>query len=246
MLGIVFLTPAWDIERMKKFKFPVFVIVVFVCFSILIPASASAAWWNPISWFNKSDRNEGRVEQIDPSLKEMDNTDTQQESNSNPSTEPKVVEKIRTEVIKIDNPALQARIDELVKQNLELNSKINSYISSLNECREEVSSKPVALTEEEIRGEKLAEIDEQILSVIEQYLSVSTSDNIVFNDGRTHAQYNSDSFGTINTLLNSYRIADKGRLAYENLPRNVKTLKEGRAHVLDLKNYLINSYMRYR
>src|ERR1035437_9042679 len=71
----------------------------------IIPSILFASWWNPLSWFNKSD---STIKQVQP--KQSVNTQTPQE---NVIEKPTIQEKTVVKTITVDNPELQKKIDEL-------------------------------------------------------------------------------------------------------------------------------------
>ena len=212
--------------------------ITIIALSLGIPQVTFAAWWNPISWF-RNNQNTENIKQSDLVPYEGIAVDKNPKKVTESPARQDVVEKTVTKVIEVDNPVLQARIDALVKQNDELNSRISSYISRLNECREQTPTKSATLTAKEEKEQKLADIDVQILYKIDRYLS-ATGGTTTFNDGST-----SNSFITeINLLLESYRVVDE-RMLYKNLPPRA-TFQEGKENMQNLKNYLVDSYIKYR
>ncbi|MDO8729103.1 MAG: hypothetical protein Q7K26_04425 [bacterium] len=237
---------------------------------ILLPQVAFAAWWNPFSWFRAEEGQNDVQETKDDSKQPCSAddpiglfTDCEAETTDDPNDplgilnddsqnkEEKVVEKIVTKTITVDNPELQKKINSLITENITLQTKINSQsslVQQLNSCRADLIELKGAtkintadsVVEEKIKG-RLLEIDEQILPKIDRYLLVASSDTITFNDGSTSISLILE----INQLLDSYRVVDI-KMAHKNLPTDIKTFKEGQWHVLDLKNYLVNSYIKYR
>jgi hypothetical protein len=113
-------------------------LVLGLIWAITIPQVATAAWWNPLTWFNQ----EAAVFKYDSEVPV-----------TAPEVEPEVVEiqvekvvekpveKIVEKVIKVDNPELQSKIDSLIKENEELKSKLSSPASLtqlLNVCKAEL------------------------------------------------------------------------------------------------------------
>jgi|SRR3989344_2488878 len=221
--------------------------------AILIPQVALAAWWNPFSWFSKLNVEQEKPELLQRLVELEKQVNSQDVASSTIQESPKleVKEKIITQTITVDNPELQKKINALITENITLQAKINSQsslVEQLNSCRADLTEMKGATkvntadsaVEEKIR-ERLLEIDEQILAKIDRYLVGASSDTITFNDGSTSISL----ILGINQLLDSYRVVDT-KMAHKNLPTDIKTFKEGVWYVLDLKNYLVNSYIKYR
>lgn len=79
--------------------------------AFLIPSVVSAAWWNPASWL----KNET-----------VQTTPVQKASEV-------ISEKIVTETITVDNPALQEKIDRLEKENKSLSAQLNKESKLLSQ-----------------------------------------------------------------------------------------------------------------
>lgn len=115
---------------MKKFLW-------LLCATVLIaPSVASAAWWNPLSWFEKPNT---PTEQVQVNVQ-----DQQPPIAENQTTEqtPVVQEKIIEKTITVDNPELQKQINSLLQENADLKTKVISLTSSLNICKATPISKP--------------------------------------------------------------------------------------------------------
>src|SRR3989344_3653016 len=96
--------------------------ITIIALSLVIPQVTFAAWWNPISWF-RNNQNTENIKQSDLVPYEGIAVDKNPKKVTESPARQDVVEKTVTKVIEVDNPVLQARIDALVKQNDELNSR---------------------------------------------------------------------------------------------------------------------------
>ncbi len=197
----------------------------------IIPSTVSAALsWNPTSWFIKAPA---------PAVQKTETVTPQ------PSQESVAKEKIVTQVIKIDNPELQARIDFLVRQNGEL-------LAKLNECALKPADKAIKVTAtaDEDKKRKLENIDQDILAIIDTYISKVGTANCKDLAARK-ANFGSNSLAgkrydkecgffsvvEINKLLDAYRLVDN-RMTHKNI--------SSQDDILELQNYLINLYIKYR
>lgn len=115
------------------YKKPIFLAVLALG---LVPHLVSAAWWNPLDWFKKTQP----ATVVQPLIEDSEPTIT--EPVLNEADAPQIVEKIVekpvtktvTQTVTVDNPELQTKIDALLAQNKALNEKIISLTGKYNGC----------------------------------------------------------------------------------------------------------------
>lgn len=105
---------------------------------LIVPSIASAAWWNPLSWF---ERESVQTEQIQINTQEQQSTTTTKQT-------PIIQEKIVEKTITVDNLELQKQINSLLQENADLRVKVSSLTSSLNICKATPVSKPETTSSE--------------------------------------------------------------------------------------------------
>ncbi len=197
----------------------------------IIPSTVSAALsWNPTSWFIKAPA---------PAVQKTETVTPQ------PSQGSVAKEKIVTQVIKIDNPELQARIDFLVRQNGEL-------LAKLNECTLKPADKAIKVTAtaDEDKKRKLENIDQEILAIINSYFSKISGSTSCADLYQRKANFGEDSLAgkrfykecsvpipKINQLLEAYRVADN-KMTHSNI--------DALSELAELQDYLLNIYIKYR
>jgi len=155
-------------------------LILLAIVATLLPNIALAAsWWNPFSWF-KDRPIETVQEEI---LENNENTDSEPVI-STPAVQEKVVEK----VITVSDPALQAQINNLIKENADLRSSLNSQssiVQQLNQCKSDLialkgsTSNTSASSEYQEKKEKLQNLDQEtstkISEMINEYKTASLS-----------------------------------------------------------------------
>lgn len=124
------------IASMKK------IIVIAIFAVILIPNLASARWYNPLDWFQKTENQNPSLEQkindLEVKINSQENTEVKIEPKPEIQEIPTQKEKIQTQIIEVDNSELQLKINLLQKENSDLKTQISvqtSVMSQLNLCR---------------------------------------------------------------------------------------------------------------
>lgn len=116
-------------------------IILFLLIAVsLAPSVMYAAWYNPRDWFKKTDTInpvlEQKITELEIKLNAQKDLPIETEITQKVTEEqPVVKEKIVTQVIKVDNPELQSKIDLLIKENESLRTTHSSVTLELNACR---------------------------------------------------------------------------------------------------------------
>lgn len=103
---------------------------------VVMPQIVSAAWWNPLSWFEKQNIS---TDQVQINAQDQQSTTTERQTTEQT---PVIKEKIIEKTITVDNPELQKKINSLLQENADLRAKVISLTSSLNICKAIPVSKP--------------------------------------------------------------------------------------------------------
>ncbi|MHB0977832.1 MAG: hypothetical protein ACYC1K_00245 [Minisyncoccota bacterium] len=135
--------------------------------SLLVPQVVMAAWWNPTSWLKQKSSNiEKAIDETKP---------TQQEVLEAASVQRSVQEKIIERVITVSDPKLQLQINDLIKENAELKTKLNtqsSIVSQLNQCKADLadskskSSGVTVSSEYQDKKDKWAKLDNDLTELV--------------------------------------------------------------------------------
>ncbi len=142
----------------------------------------SAAWWNPVSWFNKP-------AVIAP---EVQSTNTGTVEAPEKAAEPIVKTEVLTKTIKVSDPALQKQIDALTNQVASLQQQLNECNSKPPVIQTITITEPAPTSAISSKEAKLREIDAQMLPLLNE---VDTSD---FN---TYIK-------NLSRIISLYKIAD--------------------------------------
>ncbi len=94
---------------------------------LIAPSVASAAWWNPFSWRTEQTQATPASIEIGTPGVDVPSTDALEVAPVG-SSEPNVVTK------EIDNPALVLQVQELLKENLELNQRLVEMSTLRRQC----------------------------------------------------------------------------------------------------------------
>jgi len=218
-------------------------IALLAAVSLLSPSLASAAWWNPVDWFNV--RVNG-VEEVSTAAADMPPSfeDEMPPQASNP------IVGTRVETVYVDNPSLSLQVQALMQDNKELGeelARLRAALSNASSCKtDEATTATPDTKSEQDRLEKLESIDSDILDAIGYVLRFKPVGSDL-----------SSKKTAINRALASYRIVDP-KMSHPDLSLSPmysqssntrsRTVAYGDAaysDVSELKAYL-EDYIRYR
>lgn len=95
--------------------------------AIFLPFTASAAWWNPFSWFDTPEYQTASTVEV-PVIEPTEPEETESEPEIieviKEVEKPVIKEVVKTETITVTDPALQKRINELVAENNALRANV--------------------------------------------------------------------------------------------------------------------------
>lgn len=198
---------------MKKYL-PVLFLIIF-----LAPSIALASWWNPFSWFSKKNEPSIELKKIDNLEKivsdEVVNTAPIEKESITPTIIEKIIERpvIKTQTITVQDPKLQAQINELLESNLQLQTKYSSLLTQYNSLidintslRNQLNSKVVEPVSTSVEVSQPVQSGELILNL--EYSNGSTRGIKVNNNSNKtilikHLYLTAKSLGTAVSVIDA-------------------------------------------
>lgn len=104
--------------------------------ALLLPFTASAAWWNPLTWFDSPSYETASVTEIP--VVETEEPKTIEVIKEVPVETVKEV--VKTETVTVQDPALQARINQLISENASLRAQVASLTGQISTLQSTIDS----------------------------------------------------------------------------------------------------------
>ncbi|OHB14696.1 MAG: hypothetical protein A2431_00615 [Candidatus Zambryskibacteria bacterium RIFOXYC1_FULL_39_10] len=150
--------------------------------AVMIPQVVFASWWNPFSWIkSKETYTAPKTQDIETKISELESKLDKVTENNNLNIKENIKKEIEvptviTKTIQVDNPELQTKINALLKENIDLQTKVGSLSSSYNNLVQQLNTCKANLADV-----KSVSVDSDISNTITEQKKISIGSPICGN-----------------------------------------------------------------